>query len=205
MKTVAVSQRIDHYPDRNERRDALDQRLSCFLMECGFVPLPVPNGLNIVNLNKSSKPTSLVGWLEKFKPNAILLSGGNDIGSCPDRDLTEEYLMEFAAMRKIPVLGICRGMQMIATLSGSVLRKTTGHIRTRHVLQGGIILGEVNSYHDMTIDSCPANYKVLATSEDGEIEAIRHNSFPWEGWMWHPEREIGFDSRDITRIKFLFD
>ena len=44
MKIVAVSQRVDVYPDRNERRDALDQRLITFLSVAGFVPVPVPNG-----------------------------------------------------------------------------------------------------------------------------------------------------------------
>jgi GMP synthase-like glutamine amidotransferase len=56
----------------------------------------------------------------------------------------------------------------------------------------------------MSVDSCPAGYQVLARSEDGEIEAIRHDEFPWEGWMWHPEREERFDARDVNRLKKLF-
>ena len=205
MKIVAVSQRIDDYPDRNERRDALDQKLSCFLSECGFIPVPVPNGLTKETAGRSEESLNeLRSWLEIFKPNAFLLSGGNEIGSCRDRDCTEKGLIDFAAMRNLPVLGICRGMQMMATLAGSSLRKVTEHVRTRHVLQGGIISGEANSYHNMSVDSCPGGYQVLARSEDGEIEAIRHDEFSWEGWMWHPEREECFDARDIKRLRNLF-
>ena len=206
MKTVAVSQRIDHYPDRNERRDALDQKLCAFLKECGFLPLPVPNGLTKGRAGQGLQSLNeLADWLEIFKPNAVLLSGGNDLGSCPDRDRTEKDLIEFSAKRSLPVLGICRGMQMMATLAGSSLRKVNGHIRTRHVLQSGVISGEANSYHDMSVDSCPIGYHILARSEDGEIEAIRHDEYPWEGWMWHPEREVNFDIRDIKRTNELFN
>jgi len=45
VKVVAVSQRVDDYPDRNERRDVLDQRLIEFLLAAGYLPIPVPNSL----------------------------------------------------------------------------------------------------------------------------------------------------------------
>ena len=93
---------------------------------------------------------------------------------------------------------------MMATLSGSSLKRVNGHIRTRHILQGGVISGEANSYHDMSIDSCPRGYHVLARSEDGEIEAIGHDEYPWEGWMWHPEREIEFKKDDILQVTKIF-
>ena len=36
-----------------------------------------------------------------------------------------------------------------------------------------------------------------------EIEAMRHGTLPWEGWMWHPEREANFSPRDLARMKAL--
>jgi gamma-glutamyl-gamma-aminobutyrate hydrolase PuuD len=96
-------------------------------------------------------------------------------------------------------------MQMLATLAGANLKIINGHVRSRHILQGGIISGEVNSFHNMSLDTCPEDYHVLATSEDGEIEAICHNRLAREGWMWHPEREATFHVRDISRAKNLFE
>ena len=43
-------------------------------------------------------------------------------------------------------------------------------------------------------------YEILAESEDGIIEAISHKKLPWEGWMWHPEREEQFVTNDKNRF-----
>ena len=202
MKIVAVSQRIDIYPDRNERRDALDQKMILFVMEAGFFPVPVPNALSSGHLKEAVGERSFHAWLKAVNPQAILLSGGNNIGACSDRDLTENGLLDYAAQKSMPVLGICRGMQILGMRAGAGLKQVGGHVRSRHILQGEIS-GEVNSFHDMALDKCPSDYSVLARSEDGEIEAIRHKGLPWEGWMWHPEREETFDSRDLDRLREL--
>jgi len=203
VKIVAVSQRVDHYPDRSETRDALDQRLIAFLLAAGFIPVPVPNGLHKFLPGGRSNSEALAAWLAAVKPQAFVLSGGNDVGQCRERDLTESALLDHASQHQIPLLGICRGMQMMAHWSGTDLHPVHGHVRTRHCLAGEIA-GEVNSYHGFSLATCPAGFEVLARSDDGEIEAIRHQSLPWEGWMWHPEREENFAARDVQRIKALF-
>jgi gamma-glutamyl-gamma-aminobutyrate hydrolase PuuD len=204
LKIVAVSQRVDHYPNRNETRDALDQRLITFLLVAGFIPLPVPNRLYRASPDGRSGSEALEAWLATVKPQAFVLSGGNDIGHCSERDLTEGCLLDHASQHQKPLLGICRGMQMMAHWAGVDLRSVQGHIGTRHRLTGDIV-GEVNSYHGFSLTCCAPEFDVLARSEDGEIEAIRHQSLPWEGWMWHPEREENFAARDLQRIEALFD
>lgn len=198
MKLVAVSQRVDVYPDRNERRDALDQRLCQWLLAAGYVPVPVPNGLL-----ESTGQNDLQIWLDAVQPDAIVLSGGNDIGQAIEREDTERQLLVHAQKHSLPVLGICRGMQMMAMWAGGVLKPVQGHVRTRHGLCGELI-GEVNSFHNYSLATCPADFSVTATAEDGCIEAIRHERLVWEGWMWHPEREENFQPRDIQRLKGMF-
>ena len=205
MKIVAVSQRVDQFPERNEIRDALDQRLISFLMHANCLPIPVPNVLHLGE-STGAKIKDQVGvnaWLKVVAPQAILLSGGNEIGQFQSRDFIEDRLLAYAQELRLPVLGICRGMQMIAHWAGTALRPVLGHVKTRHKLIGENV-SEVNSFHGWALTKCPDDFEVIAYSEDGEIEAIRHQTMPWQGWMWHPEREKEFTELDIKRLKDLF-
>jgi putative glutamine amidotransferase len=204
---IGISQRVDNIEAHNEWRDALDQRMNAWVIEAGFIPVPVPNSLVDMSLSGDSQPM-LERWLHSLHIDALLLSGGNDIGSVPHRDLTERYLLRWAEKNSKPVLGICRGMQMIGTYSGVELIHADGHVNTRHQLNINYDYGQslpksVNSYHNLVLQECPTQFEVLATSEDGNIEAIMHRELSWEGWMWHPEREEKFSINDLDRFKKL--
>jgi N5-(cytidine 5'-diphosphoramidyl)-L-glutamine hydrolase len=193
VKLVAISQRIDFISLRDETRDALDQRLVGFVQAAGYLAVTIPNCAGDL----------LYEWMSRVQPDALILSGGNDIGDCPDRDRTEYSLVDMASHLRLPVLGICRGLQVLALWSGASLKAVSGHCNARHKLVGHFS-NDVNSYHNFSISHCPDNFLILAKSDDGEIEAIKHRSLPWEGWMWHPERETSFSSHDINRLKELF-
>ena len=193
MKKIVVSQRIDFVSDRDETRDSIDQRLLNFIAKCDLLPIPIPNNTQLNDV-----------WINIIDPDGIILSGGNNIGEYVDRDNTERKLLKYAYLKNIPVLGICRGMQFMATENGSTLSKVDGHTKTVHRIDGEIS-GYVNSFHDYKIDKCPDMFRVTARSTlDNSIEAIKHKILPWEGCMWHPERNHPFRESDIIRLISLF-
>jgi N5-(cytidine 5'-diphosphoramidyl)-L-glutamine hydrolase len=207
---VGVSQRVDSIASYDEIRDVLDHRLIQWLVEAGCTPIPIPNTLVSCDNSQSVEHNQvLLNWLETLNIKALVLSGGNNIGEFSMRDRTENTLLSWAEKNSYPVLGICRGMQMMGIRAGAELIKVTGHVRAKHKLQVSEQLTKyhemVNSYHDFALKECPKYFKVTARSEDGCLEAIKHNSLPWEAWMWHPEREDEFSSTDILRFKKLLN
>jgi N5-(cytidine 5'-diphosphoramidyl)-L-glutamine hydrolase len=203
MKLVAVSQRIDNKLERNEKWDALDQNLIRFLFAAGLCGVPIPNSLIAKSPNGKYNDFNLSHFLDILKPNGIVLSGGSDIGEYQERDSTELSLINYARTHTLPLLGICRGMQMMCHVEDVVLQPIQGHAGTRHIVNGKICQ-EVNSYHHYGITKCPRNYSVLAFDKDSRIEAINHHVLPWEGWMWHPEREKPFNKSDVKRVQAIF-
>jgi len=194
LKLVAISQRVEVFTKYNEVRDVLDQRLNSFCITAGYLPVPIPNVLDEKIIKQ---------WLTYLQPSAIILSGGNNIGEIQKRDSVEKNLLNYAQDKNCPVLGICRGMQMMTCWAGGSLKPVQGHVGDRHNITGEIN-GKVNSFHNFSASECPSGFITLATSGDGEIEAFRHEILPWEGWMWHPEREPTYHERDLTRMQNLF-
>ena len=205
MKLLGISQRVDNVPHYNERRDCLDQKWAEFaaLLGCQIVPLP-----NI----KMADVTSL---LARLKLDAILLSGGNTLtalepaakDTAPERDAFEGKLINYALQHNLPLIGICRGMQMINSHLGGHLVELEGHVAVDHSLINHNVSFElpkkVNSYHSWGIppQGLADSLEGIATDTEGFIEAFSHISKPILGIMWHPEREQPFSTLDIQFIK----
>lgn len=192
MKFAAISQRVDEAEGYNETRDALDEQWHGLFRKMDTLLLPVPNVPGFVEM-----------FLSRARPDAIVLSGGNSPvpygGTAPQRDGTDEALIQYAIRNNVPLLGVCRGMQSIALHFGGVLKEVGGHVGTRHWV-GGEFSREVNSYHRFAVGSLGDGLQALAQSKDGAVEAIKHKGYPIYGIMWHPERAGGFDARDIGWI-----
>ncbi len=204
---IIVSQRVDDWSDRNEKRDALDQRLCQWISAAGCQPVPIPNCLG--DPQEPQTVAEIGAWFEATTADAVLLSGGNDVGEVPERDFTERCLLDIASSRALPALGICRGMQMMCVWAGGRLARVDAHVATRHRLRTETGFGdwptEVNSYHNQGLEACPPDFIAAAYAEDGTIEAICHQDLPWEGWMWHPEREEAFGDTEINRLRRLLE
>ena len=195
MKRIGMTQRVEIISSIGERRNALSQEWSAFAKECGFLPIFLPNDKKLA-----------VQMMEELKLDGILLTGGNDLipygGDAPERDETEESLIVYALKNEIPLLGVCRGMQMILNYFGVPLQKIEGHVRTEHELDTGDL---VNSYHSFGAISCQEPLVVKAIcKEDKVIEMVKHREQEMYGIMWHPERYHPFRKRDVMFMKKIF-
>lgn len=144
--------------------------------------------------------------LEIWKPDGIILTGGNDLaaygGDAPERDELEQFLIQYSVEQEIPLLGVCRGMQMILNQFGAKLRKVEGHVRVEHPLSNG---DTVNSFHSWGATECYRPLIPEAWSADGVLEAVTHQDHLWiHGIMWHPERYHPPRKQDIQFLKEVF-
>ncbi|WP_127533598.1 gamma-glutamyl-gamma-aminobutyrate hydrolase family protein [Paenibacillus kobensis] len=194
MKLIAVTQRVDVITAYGERRDALDQRWIELLTSCGFVPLVLPNRLLAVQLLLKCMPIC-----------GIVLTGGNDLakygGDAPERDEAEMYLIEYAVERKLPLLGVCRGMQMIQDYCGVPLSEVQGHIASIHSVTSGTRSFRRNSFHRFGARHSTKELVIRAAAEDGVVEAVEHATDKLRGIMWHPERTFPPDPEDVQWIR----
>ena len=194
MRVALVSQRVDILPERGERRDALDQRLLDWVAWCDFLPVPVPNRVDRVSAL----------WAT-VHPSLVVLSGGNDLaaygGDAPERDETERALLTHALREHVPLLGLCRGAELILDTFGDRLERVPGHVGARHSLRVDDRDRTVNSYHGWGCRSRDTTLCVLARSEDDVIEAFCHADMCVLGLMWHPERELAFHEHDRALVQ----
>lgn len=99
---------------------------------------------------------------------------------------------------KLPILGVCLGHQSIgAAFGGDIIRagqQMHGKTSVISTDQKGVFADlpqefTVNRYHSLVIDksTLPDCLEVTATSEDGEIQGVRHKTLAIEGVQFHPE------------------
>ena len=122
---IAISMRIVKAQNYDETRDALSHDWPQFLENLGIIPIYIPNNLSNVK-----------NYLSAFEIEGLILSGGDNLGTDPIRDKTETELLEYAISKNIPILGICRGLQLINQYFGGSLTENNAdlHVGTKHNL-----------------------------------------------------------------------
>lgn len=197
MKFIAVTQRVEVIDARQERRDALDQRWIDLLHQAGFTPVVLPNNLQVV------KSTIL-----SLSVSGVIFTGGNDLveygGNAPERDEMESWLLLYCLEQLIPVLGVCRGMQLLQQRFDTTLQKVSGHISPQQTVCIKGSEQQVNSFHNWGSFEGTEGFDVIAKSADKLIKGIEHNVLPVTGIMWHPERIIPFRKEDTDLLERIF-
>lgn len=196
---IGVTMREVHAADYAEPRDALAQDWGRFLATAlpDAAWLPVPN-LGAADVER---------FCEQWQLNALILSGGDNVGSSPLRDETERALLQLALRHRWPALGVCRGLQLMWLERGGSLAKAQGHAATTHGMQGST--RQLNSYHDNTLHEAswtlPADLRIFARAADGTAEGVAFGTpCHWLGVMWHPEREAQPHPDDVDMLQGLF-
>jgi N5-(cytidine 5'-diphosphoramidyl)-L-glutamine hydrolase len=201
-KKIGISLRVTAAEGYDEKRDSLSQEWPQLLEELGFDPIFIPNSLK--NIDK---------FLENINIDGLILSGGENIGENKLRDQTEIKIIKFAIEKKLPVFGVCRGMQIINKFFGGKIRITNNkeHVKKNHEvsiydkklienIKNEKIL--VNSFHENIITKKILGNKleILGLCEkDNTVEMFRHNQLPITGVMWHPERDPNEINKEILK------
>ncbi|MFE0104186.1 gamma-glutamyl-gamma-aminobutyrate hydrolase family protein [Streptomyces sp. NPDC059009] len=161
--------------------------------------------------------------------DAVVIAGGEDVeptryGAEPEdrtgppareRDSWELALIDAALASGTPLLGICRGMQLLnVALGGTLVQHMEGHTGgtgvfgshpvtsvpgTRYATIVPEASADVPTYHHQAVDRLGEGLVVSAHAEDGTVEAVE---LPGDGWVvgvqWHPE--MGTDTRVMAAL-----
>jgi len=189
LTRVALSMRMTEATGYKETRDSISHDWLARLAAWGMTPLLVPN--------LGQRVTAL---LVDLRPDVLVLTGGDDLGATSKRDATESALLAHALAAGLPVLGVCRGLQLINVHVGGRLVAVDGHAGKPHAvtiappwrgLYGAS--ATVNSYHGQGVpkDGVGDGLVVAAADGNGRVEGLCHGEKPLAAVMWHPERQGG--------------
>lgn len=206
MRKIAISLRSSDAVNYSESRDALAVDWYAYMQRLGWNH----NWMLLPNLGNDTAE-----YAREHNVEGLILTGGDSLGSNQRRDSSEKVLLDFAIQQQLPVLGVCRGLQLIYTQFGGQLINTNNekHVATRHQInltscipfpygEGNTL--EVNSYHSQLLAPGKTELKIMANDNDGFAEAIINSQLKIAGVMWHPEREPSCSSFDRALFNWLF-
>ena len=215
---IGISGRTKTGAQINVKPDSL-RGLEVDLYFCDYARGVIAAGGLPVFLPSSADPADYANRLD-----GLLLSGGADIDPArygqqpcadlftpePARDAFEMALLDGAAQAAMPVVGICRGIQVLNVHGGGTLHQHVAPHACFHqppnsvahrvdFTEGSLLASlygpsvQVNSLHHQAIDRVADGFVVTGRSGDGTVEGLESTKRPWLGVQWHPEM---LDSRD---------
>ena len=180
-------------------------------------------------LNAGFSPYTSLSISELCTCDGLLLPGGGDItplfygqaqnGSRSidtELDILQIQALDFFVLNRKPVLGICKGMQLINIYFGGTLIQDMSNSAYHQHPDSDImhlssaksdsilarIYGEnfvINSNHHQAVDKLGKGLTAIQYSNDGIIEGFVHQSLPILGVQWHPERMDKIESLNIKK------
>ena len=169
------------------------------------------------------------------KLDVLILTGGEDVDPAryktpkspklgkvnAPRDDFDFRLLAAARRRNLPVIGICRGCQLMNIAFGGTLWqdlpsefpvKDVQHRNVHHRISiepnsrfarvMGVTNALVNSYHHQAVKDLAPDFRIVAKSPDGVVEAIECDTYPAIGVQFHPEKMI-CDEKDDSLAEFF--
>lgn len=226
---IAITSSMDLNPNRlNDNRTMVSLDYSNSMINSGGIPviLPITDNFEVIK--------------EQVKYfDGLILSGGGDpdpnlygedclqeLGDItPERDTFELAILEEFLKTKKPILGICRGLQLMNVFYGGTLYQDIKYVDTNiqhkqkwladlpthdiNILENNILFeifgkkARTNSFHHQMIKDLGRELTSIATANDGVIEAIQNKNYPFfYGVQWHPEMMA---SRGNLGMKKIFD
>lgn len=186
---LLVTMRTVETVEYTEPRHAISFDWVSFCQQQNITPIFVPSGLERYDEYFALNPLGLI------------LTGGNDVGTTPtERDKSEFTLIELAIQHQLPILGVCRGLQILNTYFGGSLSRqlNANHIGTHDVVftkpifnfnKGDKLVVNSFHHHGVLAEQLAPCFENIAQSPDGCIEFIEHQTLPISAILWHPERD----------------
>ncbi len=203
------------FNDDNGRIHKINTSFIEAISKHGGIPLIIP-----VTADKSS----ISAMVERI--DGLLVPGGQDVApylygedTCPQVTFAraQDDLFEMELIRQVraagkPILGICRGEQIINVTFGGTLyqdlptmvKSSIGHVQSLKIRSEpmhfadimpesylakllGVNKVHINTYHHQAVKDTAEGFRVVATAKDGVIEAIESEDGMVIGVQWHPE------------------
>jgi putative glutamine amidotransferase len=215
-------------PDTSDcRRDGLLMSYVRAVAAAGGSPLLLPNAADAEAAESAVRASA-----------GLVLTGGADVAAAlygmephptmsgidDARDQTEKFAIDAAMRLGRPILGICRGIQVLnVILGGTLIRDIPSHQEHPTVAHGGNVTHEiavepgsilhqlwgqtgapVNSSHHQAVLAAAPNLQIIARAADGIIEAVQaKDGYPLLAVQFHPERLAHKDERFAAVFRWL--
>mgnify|MGYP001311640290 CR=1 FL=1 len=208
---IFISQNISKVKSYKEKVNYLSSDWSAFLEKNrpDLKIIPIPNIPKLVD-----------EYYQYFKPDGLILSNGNDIGEFAERDNTEYKLIKKFVKEKKPILGVCRGFQILnyyfSEFDSKCLKRLVedNHINKNHFVkicdEKFLFLKQnkikVNSYHKYGVlkKKLAKNFKVFAIYNEDLVEGFFDSQRKIYGVQWHIERNSLSEQYDIGLLDMVF-